>query len=69
MGNTIGRAEKDIRGLIGKTTTEMIRDDHPEVLPQASNEITEQKTPSGVTVQAHYDGADALVDVVHAIAL
>jgi YD repeat-containing protein len=47
----------------------MIRDDHPEVLPQASNEITEQKTPSGVTVQAHYDGADALVDVVHAIAL
>lgn len=37
MDNAISRAEKDIRGLIGKTAAEMIRDDHPEVLPQAGN--------------------------------
>ena len=37
MDHTIGRAEEDIRGLIGQTAAEMIRDDHPEALPQAGD--------------------------------
>jgi hypothetical protein len=37
MSYAIGRAKEDIRGLIGKTAAEMIRDDHPEILPQAGN--------------------------------
>jgi hypothetical protein len=37
MGYAVGRAEEDIRRLIGKTAAEMIRDDHSEILPQAGN--------------------------------
>ena len=37
MGNAIGCAEEDIRGLIGKTAAEMIRDNDPEVMPQTGD--------------------------------
>ena len=41
MADAVGRAEEDVRGLVGKTAADMIGHDHPEVLPQAGDQIAE----------------------------
>ena len=69
VGDAVGRREVDILGLIGEATADVIGHDHPEVLPQARDQVAKQKPPGRIAVQADDDGAAPLVDVVHAVAL
>ena len=69
VADAVGRREVDIRWLIGEATANVIGHDHPEVLPQARDQVAKQKTPGGIAVQADNDGAAPLVDVVHPVAL
>ena len=61
--------KEDVRRLVGKAAPHVIGHDHPVLVSQGGDDVSEQEAPGWVAVQADDHGAAALVDVVHAVAV